>query len=59
LVDALVGWGDVDDVLDRIRAHLKAGADHVAIRVLTEDPKQLPMDELRELAPAVAELSRP
>ena len=59
LVDALVGWGDVDEVVARVRAHLDAGADHVAVRVLTEDPKQLPLSELRELAPAVAELGHP
>jgi probable F420-dependent oxidoreductase len=53
LVDALVAWGDVDAILERIQAHLDAGADHVAVRVLGEDPKILPMRQLRELSAAL------
>lgn len=34
LVDAIVAWGDMDAVLDRIRAHRDAGADHVCIQVV-------------------------
>jgi probable F420-dependent oxidoreductase len=52
LVDALVAWGGVDEVLARARAHLDAGADHVAIRVLGEDPRVLPMEQWRALAGA-------
>lgn len=36
LVDALVAHGDVDTVAARCRAHLDAGADHVAIQVLVD-----------------------
>jgi hypothetical protein len=43
----------VDVALARISDHLEAGADHVALRVLTEDPTRLPMDELRELSAAL------
>ncbi|MGH7910928.1 MAG: TIGR03620 family F420-dependent LLM class oxidoreductase, partial [Candidatus Dormibacteraceae bacterium] len=39
LVDALVGWGDLDAVTKRITAHLDAGATHVTIQVLTATPK--------------------
>jgi probable F420-dependent oxidoreductase len=53
LVDALVAWGDVEEVLERARAHLDAGADHVAIRVLGKDPKELPLQQWRALADAL------
>ena len=53
LVDALVGWGGVDTVAGRVRAHLDAGADHVAVQVLTADPTELPRREWRQLADAL------
>ncbi len=56
LVDAIVAWGELDAVVARLRAHLDAGADHVCVQVLTEDPRALPMAEWRTLAAAVAEL---
>jgi probable F420-dependent oxidoreductase len=55
LVDAIVGWGTVEDVAARVRSHLETGADHVCLQVLTADPTALPMAEWRELAPVVAE----
>lgn len=53
LVDALVAWGGVDSIVERLREHLDAGADHVAVRILTSHPKRMPFAELRELAAAV------
>jgi probable F420-dependent oxidoreductase len=53
LVDAIVGWGDVEAIRTRVRQHVDAGADHVAMQVLTEDPVRIPLAELRELAPAL------
>ena len=53
LVDTLVAWGDVDAIRARVRAHLDAGADHVAVQVLTPERGALPLDEWRELAPAL------
>jgi len=53
LVDALVACGDIEATLARIREHLDAGADHVAVRVLTEDPTALPMEDLRAIAAAM------
>jgi probable F420-dependent oxidoreductase len=53
LVDAIVGWGDVEAIRTRVRQHLEAGADHVSVQVLTEDPVRIPLVELRELAPAL------
>ncbi len=53
LVDAIVGWGSLDDVVARVRAHLAAGADHVCLQVLPSDPAGLPRREWRELAEAL------
>jgi probable F420-dependent oxidoreductase len=53
LIDAVVAWGDLKTVVSRIQEHHSAGADHVCIQVLTEDPKTLPFREYRELASAI------
>jgi probable F420-dependent oxidoreductase len=53
LIDALIAWGDLKTVVSRVREHHAAGADHVCIQVLTEDPKTFPIREYRELASAV------
>jgi len=38
LIDAVVAWGDAGRVLERLRQHLEAGADHVCVQILsTED----------------------
>ncbi len=50
LVDAIVAWGDVDAVAERIDSHLQAGASHVAIQVLTDDLNTLPLSEWKILA---------
>ncbi|MFW2335071.1 TIGR03620 family F420-dependent LLM class oxidoreductase [Ilumatobacter sp.] len=52
LVDAIVVWGTVDDVADRVRAHHDAGASHVCIQVLRPD-RELPMPEWQQLADAL------
>ncbi|GGU44662.1 LLM class F420-dependent oxidoreductase [Streptomyces albospinus] len=54
LVDAIVAWGDVDAIRERIRAHHDAGADHVAIQPVVAGPG-LGFEQLRELAPALIE----
>ena len=53
LVDALVVWGDETTIAARLQEHRDAGADHVCIQVLTEDPRAFPADQWRALAPAV------
>jgi probable F420-dependent oxidoreductase len=53
LIDAIIAWGDLNAIRNRIHAHHSAGADHVCIQVLTADPKALPLREWRELAPAL------
>jgi probable F420-dependent oxidoreductase len=52
LVDAIVGWGDVDTVAARVRAHLDAGADHVCLQPVAA-PVELAVGELERLAPAL------
>jgi probable F420-dependent oxidoreductase len=37
LVDAIVAWGDVGAIVERIQAHRNAGADHVCLQVLGAD----------------------
>ena len=49
LIDALVAWGDVDAIQRRVDEHLQAGADHVALHVLTAT-NLLPLDTWRQLA---------
>lgn len=42
LIDALVAHGDVAAIVERLDAHLEAGADHVAIQVLPGRDDPLP-----------------
>ena len=53
LVDALVAWGNVDAIRAKVDAQRAAGADHVAIQVVTSDPAQLPREQWRRLAAAL------
>lgn len=54
-IDAVIAWGDVDRIAGRVREHLRAGADHVCLQVLSEDEEDVCLDDLRELADAVLE----
>ena len=56
LIDATVAWGEVDRVAGRARQHLDAGADHVCVQVVSDDPDDPCLEQLRELAPALLEL---
>jgi probable F420-dependent oxidoreductase len=49
LVDAIVAWGDAEQIRQRVQAHFDAGADHVCIQALRDD-RELPLHEWRELA---------
>ncbi|MDZ4340975.1 MAG: hypothetical protein U1E51_00875 [Candidatus Binatia bacterium] len=53
LVDAIVAWGDIAAVIDRVRAHQSAGANHVCVQVLPPDPQALPTRQWREVASAL------
>jgi probable F420-dependent oxidoreductase len=51
LFDAMVVWGDDDEIARKLRRHHDAGADHVAVSVLLPTPDRAPTSELRRLAP--------
>jgi probable F420-dependent oxidoreductase len=53
LVDTIVPWGDADVLLGRVKEHLDAGADQVAVQVLDPNRRGLPRRQWRELAPAL------
>ncbi|MEV5988041.1 LLM class F420-dependent oxidoreductase [Streptomyces sp. NPDC052051] len=51
LVDALFAWGDDDRIRERIGAFRSAGADHVALQVVVDQPRDfLPRADWRRLA---------
>jgi probable F420-dependent oxidoreductase len=50
LVDSVVAYGTPDEIAARLKQHLDAGADHVAVQVLTKD---------ENLVSALAELAGP
>lgn len=53
LVDAIVAWGDEEAILRRVEEHRAAGADHVCIQVLGEDPRAFPREQWRRIAAAI------
>jgi probable F420-dependent oxidoreductase len=56
LVDAIVVWGDVEAIAARVKAHLDAGADHVGVQALVEGKRPVPLEQWREVAPALSTL---
>ena len=52
LVDAIVVWGSPEQIRTRVQAHLDAGADHVGVQVLADDPDST-AEGWRTLAPAL------
>ena len=61
LIDGLFAWGTPEAIGERLKAHLDAGADHVAIQIIAGAPGANDPDEmrqnLRDLAPIVARLN--
>ena len=53
LVDDLVYWGEPGTVVDKLRAHVDAGADHVAAQVIGVEPGRSAMPQWRQLAEAL------
>lgn len=53
VVDAIVVWGSLDDILTRVAAHHDAGADHVCIQVLQADAAAVPLEQWRALGDAL------
>jgi probable F420-dependent oxidoreductase len=50
LIDAIVAWGAPEQIAARVAEHHAAGADHVCIQVLTDNPTVAPEREFRQLA---------
>ncbi|EFC85789.1 TIGR03620 family F420-dependent LLM class oxidoreductase [Parafrankia sp. EUN1f] len=56
-VDAMVAWGDADAIVRRVKEHLDAGADHVAVQALSAEKRTVPEYQWRELAAPLASLT--
>ena len=59
LIDAIVAWGSLSDIVDRIREHLDAGADHVCVQPLAREPRAIPMEKVGELLGALRSVAPP
>ena len=53
LVDAIVAWGDEEVVRERVQEHLDAGADHVCVQAVSDDPLEGVIEAYRRVAPAL------
>ncbi|MEU8227090.1 TIGR03620 family F420-dependent LLM class oxidoreductase [Kribbella sp. NPDC048915] len=53
MVDALAAWGSPADIKAKLTEHLDAGADHVAINVITGVTGPQPVEQWRALAPVL------
>ncbi|MDE3112318.1 MAG: TIGR03620 family F420-dependent LLM class oxidoreductase [Chloroflexota bacterium] len=49
LVDAIVAWGPLERIVDRVLTHRRNGADHVCVQPLSADPQRPPLDRVEEL----------
>jgi probable F420-dependent oxidoreductase len=53
MVDSLAAWGSPADIKAKLSEHLDAGADHVAVNVITGVTGPQPIEQWRALAPAL------
>jgi probable F420-dependent oxidoreductase len=53
IVDDLVFWGDLDTIVEKLHAHVEAGADHVGVQVIGIEPGQSAMPYWRMLGDAL------
>jgi probable F420-dependent oxidoreductase len=53
MVDALAAWGTPADIKEKLTEHLEAGADHVAVNVITGVTGPQPIEQWRALAPTL------
>jgi probable F420-dependent oxidoreductase len=53
IVDDLVFWGDLDTIVEKLRGHLQAGADHVGVQVIGIEPGRSAMPYWRLLGEAL------
>jgi hypothetical protein len=51
LFEAIVAWGGLDGIAQRVSERFEAGADHVVLNLVAADPSIPPLAELRQLAP--------
>ncbi|MGD0862996.1 MAG: TIGR03620 family F420-dependent LLM class oxidoreductase [Candidatus Limnocylindrales bacterium] len=51
LFEAIVAWGDLDRIGDKVRQRFEAGADQVVLNLVAADASTPPLAELRLLAP--------
>lgn len=49
LVDAIVAWGPLERIVDRVLTHRRNGADHVCIQPLAADPLVMDLDRIGEV----------
>jgi probable F420-dependent oxidoreductase len=59
LIDNLVAWGKEEAIAGRIKEHLDAGADHVAVQILVPDDRALPFRQWRMLASVLSQFDAP
>jgi probable F420-dependent oxidoreductase len=57
VIDAVVAWGDVDAIAARVRAHLEAGADQVAVMLRSEPATDPGLPAWRDLARALGDVA--
>jgi len=48
--EAIVAWGDLDRIRAAVGERFEAGADHVVLNFVAEDPSVPPLAEMRQLA---------
>lgn len=53
MVDDLVFWGDPDTIVEKLHAHVEAGADHVGVQVIGIEPGRSAMPYWRVLGDAL------
>ncbi|MER6959168.1 hypothetical protein [Streptomyces sp. NPDC000618] len=53
IVDDLVFWGELDTIVEKLQAHVAAGADHVAVQVIGIEPGESAMPYWRMLGEAL------
>ena len=53
LFDAIIAWGDEEAIMRRVAEHRSAGADHVCVQVLLDDPRAFPREQWRRIAAAL------
>lgn len=56
LIDAVIVQGDAGAIVERVREHLDAGADHVCVQLRSSDPGDLCQDGYAELRAALGDL---